>query len=150
MYEGYSEVGIVIRKKDEERYWKKVKAWDKKYGSAEEYTVKTLLFFAKKTIVYSECLKENCIVFHWPKISWCPEYRSINFFKQCFQDRERCDFLRIGEDDPADFEIKMYLGSGILSYYTERHMLIEKDSKRKEKKKKKGSDCFCGAKSREI
>ena len=95
MYEGYSEVGIVIRKKDEERYWKKVKAWDKKYGFGED-TVRALLFFARKRTVYSECLKEDCIVLHWKKISWHPKYRSINFFKQCFQDRERCDFLRIG------------------------------------------------------
>lgn len=133
MYEGYSEVGIVIRKKDEEHYWKKVKAWDKKYGLGED-TVRALLFFARKRTVYSECLKEDCIVFHWKKISWHPEYRSINFFKQCFQKGDRCDFLRIGEDDPADFEVKMYLGSGILSYYTERHMVIKKDSKRKERK----------------
>lgn len=133
MYEGYSEVGIVIRKKDEEHYWKKAKAWDKKYGFGED-TVKALLFFARKRTVYSEYLKKDCIVFHWPKISWRPEYKSISFFKQCFQNEEdRYDFLRIGEDDPADFEVKMYLGSGILSYYTERHMIIKKDSKKKER-----------------
>lgn len=80
MYEDYSEVGIVIRKKDEEHYWEKVKAWDKKYGLGGD-TVRALLFFARKRIVYSDCLKEDCIVLHWKKISWRPEYRSINFFK---------------------------------------------------------------------
>lgn len=122
---GYrSEVGIVFKKSDENLFYDKMREWDASHiGDGE--SAKELLEYANKETLYSDSLKENCVVLSWTCVKWYNTYPAVQFFENIKRDID-IDFVRIGEEI-GDIEDDPALGAEIVSYYTEAHLMIEDD-----------------------
>lgn len=122
---GYrSEVGIVFKKSDENLFYDKMREWDASHiGDGE--SAEELLEYANKETLYSNSLKENCVVLSWTCVKWYDTYPAVQFFENIKRDID-IDFVRIGEEI-GDIEDDPALGAGIVSYYTEAHLVIEDD-----------------------
>lgn len=122
---GYrSEVGIVFKKSDENLFYDKMREWDASHiGDGE--SAEELLEYANKETLYSNSLKENCVVLSWTCVKWYDTYPAVQFFENIKRDID-IDFVRIGEEI-GDIEDDPALGAEIVSYYTEAHLMIEDD-----------------------
>lgn len=122
---GYrSEVGIVFKKSDENLFYDKMREWDASHiGDGE--SAEELLEYANKETLYSDSLKENCVVLSWTCVKWYDTYPAVQFFESIKRDID-IDFVRIGEEI-GDIEDDPALGAEIVSYYTEAHLMIEDD-----------------------
>lgn len=122
---GYrSEVGIVFKKSDENLFYDKMHEWDASHiGDGE--SAEELLEYANKETLYSNSLKENCVVLSWTCVKWYDTYPAVQFFENIKRDID-IDFVRIGEEI-GDIEDDPALGAEIVSYYTEAHLMIEDD-----------------------
>lgn len=122
---GYrSEVGIVFKKSDENHFYDKMREWDASHiGDGE--SAEELLEYANKETLYSNSLKENCVVLSWTCVKWYDTYPAVQFFENIKRDID-IDFVRIGEEI-GDIEDDPALGAEIVSYYTEAHLMIEDD-----------------------
>lgn len=120
---GYrSEVGIVFKKSDENLFYDKMREWDASHiGDGE--SAEELLEYANKETLYSNSLKENCVVLSWTCVKWYDTYPAVQFFENIKRDID-IDFVRIGEE-VGDIEDDPALGAEIVSYYTEAHLMIE-------------------------
>lgn len=122
---GYrSDVGIVFKKSDENLFYDKVREWDASHIGEGE-SVKEILDYANKETLYSDSLKEDCVVLSWMCVKWYDTYPAVKFFEDVkkYIDIDM-DFIRIGEEF-GDIEDDSALGAGIVSYYTEAHLTIE-------------------------
>lgn len=122
---GYrSEVGIVFKKSDENLFYDKMREWDDSHiGDGE--SAEELLEYANKEMLYSDSLKENCVVLSWTCVKWYDTYPAVKFFEDVKKYIDM-DFVRIGEEF-GDIEDDPALGAEIVSYYTEAHLMIEDD-----------------------
>lgn len=122
---GYrSEVGIVFKKSDENHFYDKMREWDASHiGDGE--SAEELLEYANKETLYSNSLKENCVVLSWTCVKRYDTYPAVQFFENIKRDID-IDFVRIGEEI-GDIEDDPALGAEIVSYYTEAHLMIEDD-----------------------
>lgn len=119
-----SEVGIVFKKSDENHFYDKMREWDASHiGDGE--SAEELLEYANKETLYSNSLKENCVVLSWTCVKWYDTYPAVQFFENIKRDID-IDFVRIGEE-VGDIEDDPALGAEIVSYYTEAHLMIEDD-----------------------
>lgn len=122
---GYrSEVGIVFKKSDEDLFYDKLREWDaSRIGDGE--SAEELLGYANKETLYSNSLKEDCVVLSWTYVKWYDTYPAVQFFEDVKKYID-IDFVRIGEE-AGDIEDDPALGAEIVSYYTEAHLMIEDD-----------------------
>lgn len=122
---GYrSEVGIVFKKSDENLFYDKLHEWDASHTGNGE-SAEELLNYANKETLYSNSLKEDCVVLSWTYVKWYDTYPAVQFFEDVKRYID-IDFVRVGEE-AGDIEDDPTLGAGIVSYYTEAHLMIEDD-----------------------
>lgn len=122
---GYrSEVGIVFKKSDENLFYDKLHEQDASHTGNGE-SAEELLNYANKETLYSNSLKEDCVVLSWTYVKWYDTYPAVQFFEDVKRYID-IDFVRIGEE-AGDIEGDQTLGAGIVSYYTEAHLMIEDD-----------------------
>lgn len=78
---GYrSEVGIVFKKSDEDLFYDKLREWDaSRIGDGE--SAEELLGYANKETLYSNSLKEDCVVLSWTYVKWYDTYPAVQFFE---------------------------------------------------------------------
>lgn len=70
--------------------------------------------YANKETLYSNSLKENCVVLSWTCVKWYDTYPVVQFFENIKRDID-IDFVRIGEE-VGDIEDDQALGAEIVSY----------------------------------
>ena len=122
---GYrSEVDIVFKKSDENLFYDKLHEQDASHTGNGE-SAEELLNYANKETLYSNSLKEDCVVLSWTYVKWYDTYPAVQFFEDVKRYID-IDFVRIGEE-AGDIEGDQTLGAGIVSYYTEAHLMIEDD-----------------------
>lgn len=111
---GYrSQVAVVIKTADNNKFAEAVNDWDKKYNLDEYHSVKYLLKYAD---VDKESKDGEYRLISWDGVKWysCIEgFKDVDFFDSLDDYDIEYDFVRIGEE-MGDYEVEGDLNSGLI------------------------------------
>lgn len=111
---GYrSQVAIVIKTADNNKFAEAINDWDKKYNLDEHHSAK---YFLKYADVDEESKDGKYRLISWDDVKWysCIEgFKDVDFFENLDNYDIEYDFVRIGEE-MGDYEVEGDLNSGLI------------------------------------
>ena len=109
---GYrSQVAIVIKTADNDKFAEAISDWDKKYNLDEDGGAKCLLKYAD---IDKESKDGKYRIISWESVKWYSEcFKDVDFFESLDDYGIEYDFVRIGEE-MGDYEVNGSLGSGLI------------------------------------
>ena len=111
---GYrSQVAVVIRTADNNKFTEAINDWDKKYNLDEDDGAKHLL---KCADVDKESKDGEYRIISWDNIKWysgIEGFENVDFFENLYDYDIEYDFIRIGEE-MGDYEVEGDLNSGLI------------------------------------